>query len=149
MNIIVDKLSSFDRFVVPYEKSAYYLYNKSTIEIPDKLGIYLLNTLKRAGYSTSVFNDMGYLQACIYISFNTLRRHFRNNPDLTVFNDNHYHNTEFELSVYKCIEEFFKIDNFEYLYSNPQLKWIEVCKFIQESIKNYYLHSRVYYENAW
>ena len=44
MNIIVDKLSGFDRFVVPYEKSAYCLYNKSIIEIPDKLGIHLLST---------------------------------------------------------------------------------------------------------
>ena len=139
MNIIVDNLSGFDRFVVPYEKSAYCLYNKSIIEIPDKLGIHLLSTLKKAGYSTSIYNDMSYLQACIYTSFNTLRRYFRNNPDSTVFNNNYYYNTEFELNVYKCIEEFFKIDNFEYLYSNSQLKWIEVCSFIQESIKQYYL----------
>lgn len=46
MYVLVDKLSSFDRFTVPYEESAYHLYGKTILDILDKLGIYLLSILK-------------------------------------------------------------------------------------------------------
>lgn len=144
MYIIVDRLASFDRFSVPFEKSSYHLYGKSIIDVPDKLGVHLLNTLKRAGYSTSIYDDIKYLQVCVYSCFNTIRRHMKTEENVTL--DDQMNDTKFDLSVYKCIEAFFKIFNFEYLYSNPQLKWIEVCGYIQNEFKNYYLLNRDLYE---
>ena len=149
MYVIVDRLSSFDRFSVPFIESSYYLYAKSVIEIPDKLGIYLLDVLKKSNYSNSIATDMSYITACIYVSFSTIRRYFEENPDPSIFNKNIFNNTKFEYTFYIVIEEFFINNNFEYLYNNLNLKWIDVCSYIQNNIKVYYLNHFKNYENAW
>ena len=148
MYVIVDRLSSLDRFSVPFIESSYYLYGKSVIEIPDKLGIYLLDVLKKSNYSNSIVTDMLYITACIYVSFSTIRRYFEEKPDPSIFNENRFNNTKFEYIFYIAIEEFFINNNFEYLYNNLNLKWIDVCFYIQNNIKVYYLNHFKNYENA-
>lgn len=143
--IIVDRLIGNDRWLAlngNTEKTSYELFNQTTIEIPEKMQIYLINTLlKHIDSNMSVKRQMEYLSCAIYCSFFTIKRYLVDNGYMTWEESMVDRQLYFKLYTYvnEAVNTVDFTDLYDYLKDKDNIHWTKLCGVIQGRIRDYVL----------
>lgn len=138
--IIVDRLIGGDRWLLDDEKTAYELFNKTTIEIPEKLQMYLIDSLlNHIDSNMSIKEQMEYLSCAIYCSFFTIKRQLVAN-NYMIFEESMV-DRQLYLKLYTYVNEAVNTvdfaDLYDYLKGKDNIHWTKLCGVIQERIRDY------------